>query len=210
MGSMDQYEVDITLVDGAISRRSLASPAVTDCMLLATGAAVSANLPQLVKKTKFAVDLIQLPVFHGKLSAELFEKENGIWAVDEQGDLQLLEKRSSLQLSNSNQDIFRYGNTLFFTGMATDHAIDYLLKQSKAHAINLIVKDFTRIFVSPEKLLNFERRGGKIFVLNRSKLIAVCVNPYSPQGYHLDSDVMINALAEVLTVPVFDVKKISA
>jgi len=210
IGSMNKYDVDITLVDGAISRRSLASPAVTDCMLLATGAAVSANLQQLVKRTKFAVDLIQLPCFPGQLSVDIQDLESGTWAVDKNGEIQVLEEGSSLHLNTSSKDIFRFGSTFFFSGMITDRVLDQLSRQQNGQLIRVIVKDFTRIFVSPEKLLKFEREGGKIFVLNRSELIAVCVNPYSPQGYHLDSDAMINALAGVLTVPVFDVKRISA
>jgi hypothetical protein len=210
ISSMDHHEVDITLVDGAISRRSLASPAVTDCMLLSTGAAVSANLQQLVKKTKFAVDLIQLPCFPGPISSEIHDKESGIWAVDANGEIQVLEIDGSIYLNFDTEDIFRHGASIFFSGMITDRALDQLNRLVSDQIVHVIAKDFTRIFVSPEKLLKFERKGGKIFVLNRSELIAVCVNPYSPQGYHLDSEAMINALTEVLTVPVFDVKKLSA
>lgn len=210
IGFLDKYKVDITLVDGAISRRSLASPAVTDCMLLATGASVSANLQQLVKKTKFSVELILIPPYKGKLSSEIHTRESGVWAINENGELHNLSEENSLNFKTVLNDIFRFGNTFFLTGMITDRTLDQIDGIVHKQALKLIVKDFTHIFVSPEKLQKFERKGGKIFVLNRSELIAVCVNPYSPQGYHLDSEAMINALTEVLTVPVFDVKKLSA
>ncbi len=210
ISSMDHHEVDITLVDGAISRRSLASPAITDCMLLATGAAVSANLQQLVKRTKFTVDLIQLPRFSDPLSSEIHDKDTGIWAVDVNGSIQVLEKEGPIRFNKATEDIFRRGAAIFFSGMITDRALDELTRLVNDQKVRIIARDFTRIFVSPEKLLKFESKGGKIFVLNRSELIAVCVNPYSPQGYHLNSEAMIDALSEVLTVPVFDVKKLSA
>lgn len=208
--SMERFKVDITLIDGAISRKSLASPAVTDCLLLATGATVSANINQLVKKTKFAVDLIQIPQYPGELSTEIHDKESGLWVVSEKGDLQLLQDESFYHFNVVRNDFFHFGNTLVFTGMITDRTLEHLESLLQRQVVRVVVKDFTRIFVSPEKLLRFESKGGQIFVLNRSQLIAVCVNPYSPTGYHLESDEMIHALEKVLTVPVFDVKKLSA
>lgn len=57
---MKRFDVDTTIVDGALSRLSLSSPAVTEAMVLATGAALSCNIPQLVRKTKYVYDLICL------------------------------------------------------------------------------------------------------------------------------------------------------
>ncbi|MCQ2345599.1 MAG: hypothetical protein MJZ82_02395 [Paludibacteraceae bacterium] len=54
---------DLTLVDGALSRMSLASPAVSQAMVLATGAAYSANIDTLVRKTAYVVELINLPLY---------------------------------------------------------------------------------------------------------------------------------------------------
>ncbi len=70
--AMTQYGVETTLVDGALSRLSLASPAVTDAMILATGAAVARSIPEVVRKTKFVCDLIRLP-----LAGEIYDLCNG-------------------------------------------------------------------------------------------------------------------------------------
>ena len=45
-------------------------------------------------------------------------------------------------------------------------------------------------------------------VLQRSKLIAVTLNPTSPQGFVLDSKSTCDALSEALQMPVYDVVKI--
>ena len=60
---MNQVEewADLIIVDGALSRMSLASPTISEAMILATGAAYSANIDTLVRKTKYLVELIQLP-----------------------------------------------------------------------------------------------------------------------------------------------------
>lgn len=53
---------DLVLVDGALSRMSLASPTICESMVLATGAAFSANIDTLVRQTAFVVELINLPL----------------------------------------------------------------------------------------------------------------------------------------------------
>ncbi len=69
IGKMDNYSVETTIVDGAISRVSHGSPAVTDSMILNTGAAVSASIPKLISHTKFVYEMIRIPVYEGIGSA---------------------------------------------------------------------------------------------------------------------------------------------
>ena len=52
---------DLILIDGALSRMSLASPTVSESLILATGAAYSASMDRLVRDTAFKVACIQLP-----------------------------------------------------------------------------------------------------------------------------------------------------
>jgi hypothetical protein len=54
----------------------------------------------------------------------------------------------------------------------------------------------------------FLKRGGKIKVLLRTNLIAVCVNPVSPEGYTLDSGLLCDKLSESLGIPAYDIRKI--
>ncbi|MDY0197671.1 MAG: hypothetical protein RBR68_07635, partial [Tenuifilaceae bacterium] len=85
--SMAKYDIDLTLVDGALSRLSLASPAVTDGMILTTGAAYSANIPVLVRKTKYVHDLINLPEVEPELKEKLDLVDSGIIAIDRENNL---------------------------------------------------------------------------------------------------------------------------
>ena len=63
-----EKEVDLILVDGALNRMSLASPTVSEGMILATGAAYSANIDTLVRKTAYIVHLVSLPLWDGEES----------------------------------------------------------------------------------------------------------------------------------------------
>ncbi len=69
------------------------------------------------------------------------------------------------------------------------------------------MRDFTKIFVTPQQLRLFEKNGGSIRVLQKSKLIAVTVNPTAPSGYVLDSEVLCDKLSQAINLPVYDLLK---
>ena len=62
MSGIAGFGIDLTIIDGALSRKSSASPAVSDAMVLATGAALSSSLPTLIDLTAFCVTMIRLPL----------------------------------------------------------------------------------------------------------------------------------------------------
>jgi len=206
--SMQKYGIDTTIVDGALSRLSLSSPAVTESMILSTGAAVSANISQLVKKTKFVYNLINIEEYKSTINDKLLQLENGLWSIDSEGNIYDLDIPSVFLLEQKKEQLFRYGNTIYATGAISDKLLNFLRIQKNIEDIVLIVKDFTKIFVSHEAYNAFIKRGGKIKVLLRTKLIAVCINPTSPQGYNLNSKDLQIAIADSLQIPVYDVKKL--
>jgi len=53
----------------------------------------------------------------------------------------------------------------------------------------------------------FQKKGGKVRVVNKTKLVTVCINPTSPQGYRMDSDRLKEAMQAALQMPVYDVKR---
>lgn len=199
--------MDLTIVDGALSRLSLASPTVTEAMILATGAAVSPNIQQLISRTRFVYRLIQLPEVAPDLRQSLSAISSGIWGIDSDGLPHDLGIRSVFLLGRGDDDIFRYGSRIFVAGAVSDKLLKYLAVQPNIRETELIVQDFTKFFVSPDIYADFTRRGGTIKVLQRSNLIAVCLNPTSPQGYTLNSEEACHQLSEALECPVYDVKK---
>ncbi|MFA8435831.1 MAG: hypothetical protein ACEPOZ_15040 [Marinifilaceae bacterium] len=208
IGEMEKFDVDLTIVDGALSRKSLGSPAVTDAMILATGAALSANIPQLVFQTQYTYDLINLPQVEDEIRDKLMPIENGIWAIDPEGKLFDLKIDSVLLIDKAKDRLFQHGNRFFANGAVTDKFLNFLKAQKQIGEIELIVRDFTRIFVSPDTFYAFQKRGGKMKVLQKTQLIAITINPVSPDGYHLNSDELKKALESKLNLPVYDVKKL--
>jgi len=206
--AMQRYGVNTTIVDGALSRLSPASPAVTESMILATGAAVSANINTLVRKTKFVYTLIHAAAFQSPVNEQLQRLENGIYAIDGQWNITNLEIPSVFMLEKHRDRLFGHGETLFVTGAVSDSLLNFLRVQKNIEAITLVVRDFTRIFVTSEAYYAFVKKGGNIRVLQRTKLIAVCVNPVSPEGYILDSRKLCESMSETLGIPAYDIRKI--
>ena len=195
------------LVDGALSRKSLASPAITDAMILATGAALSTNLQELVRQTRFVYDLLQLPVADILCTAQLNRIEQGIWAVPEEGEPVDLDIPSALLLQQQKEKLYRHGGRVFVSGAVSDKLLDILRMQPEISHTELIIKDFTRVFATPQAVRAYLQKGGRMSVLCKPKLLAISINPWSPSGYTLHSDKLRDALAEVVDVPIVDVRQ---
>ncbi len=206
IAEMPNYNINTILVDGALSRKSLGSPSVTESMILTTGAALSANINGLVKKTAFVYKLINLEKFESSVNDYLLSKETGLWAIGENNIIHDLNIKSTLLLEKSKDKLYEFGSTIFVSGIVTDKLLDILRIQENIDKTTIIVKDFTKIFVSPEKYAAYINKGGKIKVLLKTKLIAVCVNPVSPEGYILDSKKLCSELNKSLGIPVYDIK----
>lgn len=201
---MGEYGVDLTIVDGALSRKSHAAPTVTDGLILSTGAAIAPDLNTIVKKTSELHDLMQLPAYETEKADELLQVENGIFALED-GNPVSLNIPSSLLSDKYKTELFAHGNQLFISGILTDMMLNFLKMQPEAKGCAVVVKDFTKIFVTPMTLRLFQSKGGKLYVLKRPNLIAVTINPVAPSGFSVSSKVLIEVMERVFEVPVYDV-----
>ena len=206
MDEMKKYDIDLTIIDGALSRMSLASPTVSESMILATGAAYSANINTLVQKTAFVVQMINLDLTSEDNREVFNDIKNGVWAIDEDDVIHDLKVASSLSI-NINTDGLKKCKTLFVSGALTDNFINHIRQNKIFNETEIVVRDFTKIFMTPMTYNTFVNGKRKITVLQKSKLIAVCVNPTSPNGIVLDSEKLCKTLSEAIKLPVYDLKK---
>ena len=184
MRSLKDFGIDLILVDGALSRLSTASPAISEAMVLSTGAAYSANIRDLVGKTAFVVELIRLPLFTGPEPA--------------------LRVSS---FSSLDPGLLKGNRVIEVEGALTDRLLQVVKNGLGEGEIELVVGDFTKVFCSQELYRAFVRRGGRISVRLKSELIAVCVNPVAPNGIVLDSDILCQELSAKIGLPVYDIVK---
>lgn len=197
--------IPLSIVDGALSRLSLASPTVTESMILATGAAVSPNLQQLINKTRYVYRLINLPETSPAIKEQLSKVGRGIFGIDTEGGVHDLNIGSVFLINGNEHSLFQYGHHLYVSGAVSDRLIKTLTTNKEVGKIKLVVQDFTKLFVTPEVYAEFNRRGGRIEVIQQSKLVAITLNPTSPTGYRINSKDACQALEEALGIPVYDV-----
>ena len=193
------------LIDGALSRLSPASPAIAEAMVLATGAAVSTDPEKLVRATAYVCRLIGLPFAPDPLRERLRGLENGIYAVGEDGEVCDLGVQSAL--SADAAAIPADAGTLYVAGAVNDGLLKILSKGGEGGRRRVVARDFTRIVASADVFGRFVRGGGTVEVLDRSRLLAVCVNPLAPDGMLMDSSMLQEWLRAELDVPVCDVRR---
>lgn len=201
------YNVDLCIIDGALSRLSLASPAVSESMILATGAALSSNITELINKTGFITELINIPETALNIGNGDKLSDKGVWPVDHNGVADSPVYESAFNTDDFNREHNGDINALYIAGALTDRFLKMILSDKKLKHAEIIVKDFTRIFVTPMTYRHFIRNGGKISVIRRSNLIAVCVNPTAPNGVVLNSEKLCGMLSEKIKIPVYDIIK---
>lgn len=210
MNTPQRFPVDICLVDGAVSRLSPASPAVTQSMVLATGAAYSAHLKTLVDKTRFVYDILQLPVASRAVKESLEHIAKGIHIIKEDGTVENVGIDSALTAVQIRKVVALGAERLYIPGMLGNALLQAFMEQKGADSTCLYIKDFSHIFAEPRTFYAFLRKGGQIKQLRKVNLLAVCVNPVSPRGYHMRSDELVESMEQALGVPVYDIKKIEA
>ena len=213
MNEMQKYDIDLTIIDGALSRLSLASPAVSESMILATGAAYSANINTLVQKTAFVVQMINLELTSQENHDTFININNGVWAIDAENDFDIEKRLVDLKVASSlsiniNTDGLKKCKTLYVSGALTDNFVNHIRQNKIFNETEIVVRDFTKIFLTPMTYNTFVNNKRKITVLQKSKLIAVCVNPTSPNGIVLDSEKLCKTLSEAINLPVYDLKKV--
>ena len=186
MDGLSGFGIDLTIIDGALSRKSSASPAVSDAMVLATGAALSSSLSTLVDLTAFCVGMIRLP-----LAETHPDTARSVTVSSMAPDVEICEDTDRVDV----------------TGALTDRLLARLTQDGGLDRYEVVVEDFTRIFVTPGQYRSFVRAGGRLRVRRRTVLLAVCVNPLAPNGYRLDSELLCARLSDKLQIPVYDIKR---
>ena len=211
------------LIDGAIDRRAASSPAVTDGLVMSTGAVLSAELEEVISRTRDAVELVRLPALEDPRLRALAERPREPSAADGDGvpasllvgaDYELTELAPRLVLSGDPEQIAAAlaaspgARWLIVRGALPESFLAGLLRarRSDAQELALVVADSTHVFLSERGPAWYRRRGLEIYVLEPIALEAVTVNPVAPQAHSFDSAQMRQLLAEALgDVPVFDV-----
>ena len=200
-----KYHCNMVLIDGALSRMSQASPMIAGAMILCTGASLSASMQQVVKQTAHACRLITLDVTD-KISFDKAKNlSRGIWKIDPTKEPQLINEETN----DVSKAIFQNepNGVYYVSGACTNKLLKKIL-QTADSPLELIATDYTKLFVSSDTLHLFKDKGHILKVIRHNELIAVCINPWSPQNYHFDALQFETAMQRAVQIPVYNIRNL--
>ena len=194
---MKKWGANLVLVDGALDRVSLASPAVADGVFLSTGAALSRDINQVVKQTVHRVKLFRTEsVSEYREEFNILKENNLIAVIDVEGNVKSFNFRTGI---NAGKELAEHLNDksqyLFFPGALTYLTVKELMNYYTGN-IEIVVTDGSKIFIDRDNYHELLRKGLKIRVLDTINLIGISINPVSQKGYYFDSEKLCNLLKD--------------
>lgn len=206
--SMQSMGAQLVIIDGSLDRRASAAPFVSEGTILSTGAAFSRSMEGVIQKTRHIVDLYSTARADEavlSIAAKAVDNKETI-IVGEDGDISLIGTQTSLNcgaaIAEKLSDKSRY---VVLSGSATfDTLRDIVL--SKGGRVQIIIKDATRFFINESQLFMLNKLGMNIRVIDGMKILAVTVNPYSPEGFYFEPEEFLSKMREAIPgIPVLDV-----
>ena len=200
---------ELILIDGAIDRKSIASPETSDAIILATGAVLSRNLKKVVEDTSHIVNLYNLPVLEEGTARDLVTehvKDEKIMLVkgDRAEQLDLLTGLGASRFIDEAID--EETQYVYIPGAFTSSVIADI-HPSRLKQVKFILKDPTKIFLDAVSWRQLVKKGFSVRVLDNITVAAVTVNPFAPSGYSFDHGVLLEAMQEAIPdIPVIDVR----
>ena len=206
---MQGLGAELVLIDGSLDRRASAAPYVSDGTVLSTGAALARSISGVVEKTLHIINTYSVPKIEEEYIRDVAYSviDMGKTAlIAQDNSIIYLDTLTSLQsgdiISGHLKEDTAY---IVLSGSATVSTLKDILLNRKSD-LKIIVKDSTRIFIPASDFHILQRMGMKLRVVENINIIAVTVNPYSPEGYYFEPlellDTMRNAVPHI---PVFDV-----
>jgi hypothetical protein len=185
------------LIDGAIDRRAASSPAISDGLIMSTGAVLSENIEEVVAKTKAAVDLARLPR-----------------APDTTGpDAIVLPPRFALTCEEPRIGALLDANPsaarLIAGGALPAHFLDALARAARRRrrTLTVVAADPTKVFLTDREPSWYGNNNVDIHVAQTAVLAAITVNPVAPQSHRFDTVRLQTLLRDAITgVPIFDIQ----
>ena len=200
---------ELVLIDGAIDRKSIASPYTSDAIILSSGAVLSRNMKTMVQETAHVVNLYQsqeLP--EGNLKEQVLKvmKEEKV-VVFKNDEPEILPLSTGLGAGRKiDQAIDESVDAVYIPGALTPSVLDGI-SFDKFQRVTFVLKDPTRIFFDAITWKKLLKKGLNVKVLKNIHVAMVTVNPYSPEGYSFDSSKLKAEMEEALPgIPVIDVR----
>lgn len=202
--------VDTVIADGALSRKTLASPSITESTILCTGASLNRDINKVVENTVHTVNLLSIQNEEDenivKIAKEILGKSK-IGIIYKDNTVKNLDVLTTLDKSRDIiENICSNCKYVVMNGIVSDKLFQDIMKSTDKYSqVIFLLLDSTKLFLSKETLYKFLKTGGKIKVIEKINLIGVSINPKSPYGYEFNKNKFLELLRNNISLDVFDV-----
>ena len=201
---------ELVLIDGAIDRKTIASPDTSDAIVLATGAVISRRMDKMVEETAHVVNLYSTEELENGKFRDIIEESNfddKVMLISEDGEVNKLDLLTGLgaarHIDEAIDDSTKY---VYIPGAFTNSVIDGI-SLKKLKQVEFVLKDPTKIFINSMDWGRLRKRGFTISVLKNIKIALITVNPWSPSGYAFDNKLLLEGMEKAIPdIPVIDVR----
>jgi len=218
--AMLAFGAEQVLIDGAIDRRAASSPDVADALLMSTGAILSEDIDEVVRKTAEAVELVRLPSLDAQSAQSRLLPELALDGDGERRSLLLTPGGEPFELAprfvlaaDATEVLSLLREHPDAQGLLVAGALPEAFVRDLAVAarrtgreMTITVSDPTRVFLHERGYGHYRQMGVSIETLRPIDLRALTVNPQAPQSHSFDSATLRSKLA--LAIPgleIFDV-----
>jgi hypothetical protein len=225
------FGAEIILIDGAVDRRSVAAPDISDAVIISTGAVLSRSMKKVVEETAHTVGLYRLPVLEeGKAREMILDRQarerktalpgrktaaqKGLHSqaperllLIEGGEVRALGLKTGLSAGKYlDEAIDENTEYVFIPGALTESVVSDI-HPAKMKQVEFILKDPAKIFIGAAQWQQLRKKGFTVKVLENIEVAALTVNPYAPAGYSFDHEALLKTMRDAMEgIPVIDVK----
>src|SRR5579863_853150 len=221
------YGTRLGIVDGAINRLGAASPDITDACIVCTGTSAGATPPIVARRTAEALSRFATPPSQYRDVYDVYRNvlpEIRLLCCTPNGDepepytgiaepaLEAQWIVEQTRVSQSDQAGQKGQNSVFllrgaFTEELSRELLAGLSQRTASRQAEIVVGDSTRIFCHAAVLQRLADRGLTVRVARPIHILALTINPYTPE-YHCTPEHLLDAILAELPEghpPVLDV-----
>lgn len=207
--NMMKFGAKLVLIDGSLDRRASAAPFISDGTILATGASLARSQDLVIDKTLHIINNYSIPKIEDEMIGDIAQdiiEQGKTGVINKDLTVTYIDTLTSLQSGNDiTKHITKETEHVVLSGSATICTLKDIMQNAK-RKLKVIIKDGTRIFLSEREMHLLKRMGMELRVIDNINIVAVTVNPYSPDGYYFDAKTFLDNMRRAIPhIPVFDV-----
>lgn len=181
------YGANVVFVDGAIDRKAVSSPVITDACIISTGAVLSRDMKKVLEKTAHSVECLTLKQTDED-ARKIIQGQNKTCIIQKSGNVVVPDIKTSITGGKKISELMdEKADYVFIKGAVTTSLLKDIGENKFLRGIKIIIEDGTKIFTDINVWNELRRKGLKVETLNAIEVIAVTLNPVSPEGYFFDS-----------------------